>query len=330
MKKVTILMFCIFCLFQITDLAAAEGQWLGGDASIRGGWSERFQPYEDNYAIWQFSKGDEGAAEVQYSFKYKLYDCALLTKDSCWSCDSKAYPQTSLYLSYTGKFDFYMETRYSGPVINRTSNPALHARLDYDRLNSKHKQWVDLSYEHRSDGQTVDVNEKDGTGQFKTEVAYRAGDHEYFDKLSRGANYFKLAHGWSFLDSKQQQFEYAAFEVNAKLYTSHDSDITWGKYAGTDTSISDFDLVRIKGKYNYKFGSDSDAFRGVTLGVEYTLGYKGLDTDSLDAYLVLPYHSSKSSWAIPIYIKAHFGPMDRLSDYTQSINSVGIGLALSY
>ena len=60
-------------------------------------------------------------------------------------------------------------------------------------------RYLDLGlFEHRSNGQVTEADEKitDPTsadfGRYKTQIAFENDDHEYFDGLSRGANYLSL------------------------------------------------------------------------------------------------------------------------------------------
>jgi len=60
-------------------------------------------------------------------------------------------------------------------------------------------------------------------------------------------------------------------------------------------------------------------------GLEWTVGKGMLDTDSLDFHVTFP-SMSVGGMKLPWFVRAHFGPMNNLSDYTRSQNSVGIGV----
>lgn len=313
--------------------AAPAGAEVQGEkeASPQYDWLRRFRPYGLNYGVWKFNRGDNQALEAKYSFKYTVYDCERYDAKGLFGCSEDSSSRLTGFLSYTGKFDFYMFTRDSSPVINRTSNPALHANYEFGTVKTDGRvissKWVDLSFEHRSDGQVVAADAKDTTpgsptfGQYLTEIEYQKGNMEYFDRISRDANYFNLAYGKKFRGD-------TFMEVAAKLYVTDDADVTWGKYAGTGSKFKDFDLVKLKAFHTCK--ALPDYFPVLNFGLEYLLGRKGLATDSVDLYLIAPFISHKSGWEIPLMFKAHFGPMDRLSDYTRSVNSFAIGLAFSY
>jgi len=158
------------------------------------GFGDRFFPYGTNYALPQFTNGDDRAFEVQYSFKYILFDCEksqLIPPIKCSTDDGKGL---NVYFSFTGEFDFYLGSRESGPVVNRTSNPVFHMRWDIlEKKSSDYIEWYDIGFEHRSDGQVVSADLQDSNpasptfGQYLTEIELQNGNHEYFDTLSRGA-----------------------------------------------------------------------------------------------------------------------------------------------
>lgn len=288
--------------------------------------NNRFMPYDMNYALSQWTADDEWAAEVQYSFKYIFYNCILHNEKNVFGCQENAKSKAHLYLKYTGEFDFYAGSRDSGPVINRTSNIALQVRWDM-QATAKYLKWYDIGIEHRSDGQVTDANLKDddpaspSVGQYLTEIEYQKGNHEYFDTLSRGADYISLSFGGALSDSIKYSLKYKIYD------NTEESNITWGELAGTDTDFADYDLMTFS--IAKKISTGKDGIRIITLAADYTAGRGGLDTDSIDVSLIIPL-KSEDGWDIPLLIRAHAGPMDRLSDYTRSRDSIGVGLAFSF
>ncbi len=289
-------------------------------------WYERFQPYQMNYMIWQFTSGDDAALEVQYSLKYDLFRKQQREK--------RFY---NAYLSYTGKFDFYMFTRDSSPVINRTSNPALHYRYSVN-IDSGNLCWLDFGVEHRSNGQVTDAQARDLNpnsptyGKYLAEIEYEKGNHEYFDGISRDSNYVSLTPGWkrTALSREDSLLEYNRdeLEIQIKAYFSQDAKITWGPYAGTQTQFSDYDIVNVH--YVHTVQLRGSVLKDITAGFDYVIGAKGFATDSIDIYFVVPVYLKDGAWKLPFMVKSHFGPMDRLSNYTQSMRSIGFGFALNY
>ncbi|MCG7984072.1 MAG: hypothetical protein JAY90_15145 [Candidatus Thiodiazotropha lotti] len=279
--------------------------------------SIRFEAHDTNYALGQWSENDEWALEAQYSFRYNFFSCDLFNRPAILGCKDENKTDIELFFKYTGKFDFYLDSRDSGPIINRLSNPALHLRWIYKDKNRSINMF-DLGLEHRSNGQTVDADELDLNpnsptyGQHIAEIEHQNNNHQYFDTISRGADYLSLTLGgvvWKNLE----------YELSTKLYfNSEESQVTWGKLAGNKTSFKDYDTINLK--------LTKELSKTLKTEIDYKVGLSGLATDSADIYLMYRWSSKTEGWNIPIFFKAHFGPMERLSDYTNSITSYGLGI----
>ena len=300
--------------------------------TVSADFTDRFKTHGrfNNYAVWQDTDRDDGSLQVGYSFKYNFFDCEVGYKvnvDRLTTCKDSATAKFYGYFSYTGEFDFYMGTRTSGPVINRTSNPAFHGLWEFTEKGGVF-DWIDLGIEHRSNGQVIDAGERDDRsgsptiGEFLTEIEFQNGNREYFDAISRGANYLSLAIG-----RHQVQREFG-WSLSFKHYFNHESEITWGDLAGKDVSIEDYDILRFGYSDSFDLGFDS-SFPEITLALEYILGEELEKTDSMNLMIVLPYRTD-DGWDIPWTLRIHRGPMDRLSNYTESIDSIGLGVTFSY
>lgn len=287
---------------------------------------ERFMPDGMNYVIGQWTENDQWALEANYSLKYVLYDCELSTTGLMAGCDLTSRVRFNVYLKYVGVFDFYAYTRESSPLLHRSSNPSAHMRWEYD--GEAHLHWIDVGVEHRSTGQVTNANAKDTNpssptyGHYLTEIEFQRGNTRYFESLSRGANYLSLSLGGGFGNEWQ-------YGMTGKLYEKdHErSNITWGPLAGEGRTFADYDLVRLD--LSKGFAIHSRYMPKVILGVEYTVGKLGKKTDSANLNLILPF-TSQGGWEFPLLIRGHLGPMERLSDYTRSRKSIGVGAALSY
>ena len=293
------------------------------------GFSERFEPLNANSFIAQSTQGDEAALEVSYSFKYSLYRCDFwdAEEDLLGCSDKPFFGKASAYLKYNGEFDFYAGSRASGPVINRLSNPGFH--LQFDLTDKTWIDEIDFGVEHRSNGQVTSANEVDQNpasptfGRTITDIEFERGNHKYFDTISRGADYLSLtARG-------ETREATTGYSFSAKYYFGdEESNITWGEQAGSDLTFKDYDLWQLGLWREFSFAPVLKLNK-IRVGAEYTLGEGGLATDSIDVTAVLPF-KPEIGWELPVLIKAHFGPMDRLSDYTRSRRSFGVGLAFSY
>lgn len=305
--------------------------------------TRRLSSYQPNYVVYKYTEGDEYALETHYSFKY------MLTKSNCLvngradlECLRDYKSRNEFFFSYTGEFDFYVDLgekndkygRDSGPVINRLSNPAFHYRWNYGKENHKYEyfgvSYLNLGFEHRSNGQVVEYNETldavdaANNGKLLTQIAYESNDHEYFDALSRGSNYFLLEArmhiGKDYRVESLCDASPACFDlwVSLKGYVSMDSDVNWGPLEKQNHKIDDYDILKLTISdtftfYNGKYSS--------TLGMEWTLGKELLDTDSFDFNIELGKPTKPR-----LYIRVHVGPMNTLSNYTLKQNSIGIGV----
>lgn len=268
--------------------ASAEGE----KVSTNG----RLKTFEPNYFVYRWSEDDEAALRAHFSLRYLT--CRYQDDDA----PVKILANSEMFFSYTGEFDFYVNTRPSGPVINRISNPAIHLRKR--KLPLGVIDWVDFSFEHKSDGQSTEVTSLRDIE--RVELALLEHDHRYFDTISRGSNYFAV--------EVHVKGDWISAYSKLKLYESMDSAITWGDLRGKGIAISDYDRLTTVLRANLGGGE---------LSVDWTLGDKLLKTDSWNAdYLI------SKAWAIPLYFRVHHGPLYTLSNYTKTEDYFGIGVKL--
>lgn len=317
----------------------------------KAGGPERFVAFHDNYGLWNqmsnngWAPRDERALRGQVSVKYSLVNCpqrrnektralkpapaAADTADSAGvvqplEADSKRpdfwerLRSAEVFVSYTNRFDFYVGSRDSGPVINRVNNPGLHLRLPASLFGGDNRGAWQLSFEHMSDGQVVEpVSNADD--RLHAQRAYERGDRHFFDTISRGMNYVAVQGEWVW---GAQDDSAPVYDVRAKLkaYVSSDSAITWGPLAGQGLKFADYERLTVRagafwpglGRFELTSQIGDSGFRHAS----HTIGWQ-----------------PQFNWGavnLPIYLQAHFGPMNTLSNYTQRQNSIGIGLRLAY
>ena len=290
------LFFCLLCSILMLPLATTA------QACKTKPRLSTFEP-NPNYAIWQGTDNDDNAIEVHYSLRYTLTHPYCIEDESTQDYAAR----WELYFSYAGQFDYYI-TRDSGPVINRVSNPAIHYRKYYP---DTFFEWLDISIEHRSNGQVTEIDERDGA-QLKTQIAYHNGDYAYFDGLSRGANYFKLMALFD-LDNN------AKLWTSVKFYSDDDSEVNWGPGVLTKPSIRDYDRVKLT--YRKRWGEEENEKE---FTFEWRFGEEGLDTDSYDIAIMVPFELWDLN--LPLYLRIHTGPMNTLSNYTEELDSIALGL----
>ena len=105
-----------------------------------------------------------------------------------------------LYLTFTGRFGFYVATRPSGPVVAKNYNPKLLWRVIPDtqstttstgvdrKLVQEYTEYFDFAYAHDSNGQSIDSQEEYDI------QASQLGNATYArDYISRGWDYLQFA-----------------------------------------------------------------------------------------------------------------------------------------
>lgn len=305
-----ILTFCaVYCdnVIAETETRNAETTARQEGANNDLGYS-RLTAYQPNYAIWQWSEEDDPTMEVHYSFRYLL--------------SNENVSMRRLYFTYTGEFDFYLGTRESSPVINRLNNPAFHWRMKANRekrRKSIYFDWLDLAIEHKSNGQSISANERveepasSNFGEYTAELAFNSDDNEYIDSISRGTNYVSVETRFGMKRWKSIKF-YARANI---LHFSEESEVHWGKYASKNVEIADFERLRF-------IAARQRSEDRPTWGLEWTIGDKLLATDSVNLWLETPIEMF--SIRVPFYVRAHYGPMKELSNYSETESSFGVGI----
>ena len=94
------------------------------------------------------------------------------------------------------------------------------------------------------------------------------------------------------------------------------------KEAGKNVDYADYDLINLSIEYR--------AHKYICAVADYVIGKEGFATDSVDFYFSVDPGSLINWFSFPLVIHYHHGPMDRLSDYTRSIRSIGVGLILNF
>jgi hypothetical protein len=258
---------------------------------------ERFRAFGDNLALVNqmknnhWSGDDDRALRARYGFRYDL----------------SGRPPMELFFSYTGSFDFYWwlhNTRDSGPVINRLSNPALHLRY---HENDGGGWFAGASVEHESNGQVQDVDAPQGAAQAR--AAYAGRDRAFFDTVSRGADFLAIE---GHVDDGRFGLP-LALDLKARVYLDQDYRVTWGPLARSNVRLSDYNRIAMKVEKAFPFG---------TVEATWTVGDRGVGASSQDLAYQLPDGCNR----LPVVLWYHHGPLNTLSNYTQRQDSWGIGL----
>jgi len=294
---------------------------------------QRLTAYEDSYAVWNqmrnngWTSKDEQSLRTKLSFKYTFCGpqfrrpsrsdrndtgASAEARADSWCPSAGKWAEAELFFGYTAEFDYYAGTRPSGPVLGRVNAPGLFVRLPAKLFLDK--DWKDadgleLGLQHRSNGQTREVS-----GERDARVAgeqYAAGNRQFFDTVSRGANFLLIA-----VDKelpKPPVGERLTLRAKLRVYLGEqDSAVTWGPLANSGRKFSDYDRLQLHAWWRFS--------RELQFDVNWRLGDRGLATDSwtLGAEFKLG--------SVPLYLRLHRGPMNTLSNYTQQQDSIGIGI----
>jgi len=209
-----------------------------------------------------------------------------------------------IFFTYTGVFDFYVlcgGCRESEPVVGRVYNPALHWR--FLETNDTHLQF---SIQHRSNGQVTDARLTDASGNFIADTEFQNMNIPYIDGISRSSNFIELEYKKILNNNDRVYLRIRPF------FDSRDSLQTWRVSEPRDADYEDYDRVQLI--YSKVFSCDS------RFSVKWSVGDSGFSTDSLDL-------GFQYNWrGLPLYLSAHHGPMETLSDHTRNVTSIGLGI----
>lgn len=139
----------------------------------------RFSAHRPNYGFYRSdSLGEsEGGGHLEYNFSTR-YKISSFGDEINGSEDRKRW---SAYLAYTGRFDFFLESRDSSPVINRLNNPELLIRR-HKRSNEEIFHYIQFAYGHESNGQQTNSQEL-----FDSDIRVNRNDF-----ISRGWDYISI------------------------------------------------------------------------------------------------------------------------------------------
>jgi outer membrane phospholipase A len=213
-------------------------------------------------------------------------------------------PNIDLYFNYNGKYDFYLESRPSSPVISRRQNPGAMFTYNLEKQTYGLAS-IKTGYFHESNGQTIDT----ATEYATTEYAE--------DFVSRGWDYIPLELRFSF----PEQLEGFTFYFKGRYFLpkqifSHDKEDTIFWDLTDDSKISDYDgltLVLRKTVPINKYLKD------LKLTAVYRTGYT-------DFNLTQRYEATFSTLDLPVYIFYQSGYGIEISTYQERGYTWGIGV----
>ncbi len=187
---------------------------------------------EPSYFALAHDENDlENHVEFYLSIKYPLLTGTI---------ESWLGERSRLYFNYNGKYDFYVFSRDSSPIISRRQNPGLMYEYLRPPVSHFHLQSFKTGYFHESNGQTVDTIEE-----------YRTLDNAA-DYVSRGWDYIPLTLNFAVSQNRHGFFGnlYAAFEgryfLDHQLFRHDREDEIFWEPVAEQPRIEDYDGIRTK------------------------------------------------------------------------------------
>jgi len=295
------------------------------------------ESYEPNYFVYANKESTDSAIRAHLSFKYEFEPRAEMvgrTLNKLFGVTT----QSSWFFSYTGEFDFYFGTRDSGPVVGRVFNPALHFKTTgkqswkgaYHRAGLQH---IDVSLQHRSNGQAVEADETveiDGQTLFRPQREIDIGNPEFLDSISRSTNFLQFEARFQAGSSNwcNRSLSCSLFFVRFRpIFFEEEAEVTWRRSTPASADFADYD--RFEFIYSNAFAAENKTWRWLLgrksrVQVNWSVGDRGLATDSIDIGLQM--NRVLLGFEIPLYLTAHHGPLETLSDHTLDESYVGLGL----
>lgn len=327
-----------------TDDASAEPQRL------------RFQPHEPSHISYRVNRDADDAVNVRSSFSYYVtapdfeYGSGMKEANLESTAPNGFFPRVwgnkFLFLSYTGEFDLFL-TRDSKPVVGREHNPAATVRWVEPPIIArawKGIRHIDASVQHRSNGQTMGVDELEGR---TLEQLFKTNPRsEVFDQISRGLNFVSLGVSGR-LGGTDTEPDSATgrcyksrtcWDVGLRVNGFHwgdEDEVTWGDGDGAQ-SIAEYERLRVIVSKTMWFGNSGINVWWLNIPT-FTLTLTTVVGDALkpsfDISADLPIRFTMS-WlfqnelTVPLFFELHNGPMAYLSDYTRPMVSMAIGLRI--
>jgi hypothetical protein len=308
------------------DAGVARSNICADDPQGRPAIIEGYEPTRFGYTK---EADDVGFVDFTLSVKAQLFRSVF--------CDWFKSGGLRLYLTFTGRFGFYVDTRESSPVIAKEYNPKLllrwipdpqstTQRTGYDRTQIvEYTDYWDFAYAHSSNGQSIESLEE---YQIQAE---QVGSPTYaLDYISRGWDYLQITGKTTFAGGRLGQGslslypdvkfflrhgllqkvpeEYHSWEQDSNLRPRHAFD-------GLDATLEYWPLAT---------ASCSEGFfckAGLRLAVKYTTGY-----DPIARYNTVRGEFGFLALGLPLNFWVQDGYMNSLARYYLKTWSLGFEL----
>lgn len=287
------------------------------------------QGYDPTTLGYAWQGDDEPFIDFTLSFKAPLFRDLL-----CQHFDGRGH----LYLTFTGRFAFYVRTRTSGPVIGREYNPKLLWRwvgssttttsTGYDKKPVvEYAHYIDFAYAHSSNGQTIDSLE-----EYQIQSAQSGSARDALDYVSRGWDYVQVAGKFTALDTLGHGGDLSVYP-DFKFFLRHsllqgvpEEYHAWEQ----DTALRPrhaFDGVAVTFEYRpFAQQIDAEAAHATTqetlrVAFKYLTGYA-----PVARYNTVRGEFGFAPWGLPLTVWAQEGYMNSLARYYKKAGAAGVEL----
>lgn len=247
---------------------------------------------EPSYFVHARDKDDNSEhIEFYLSVKYPMMD---------WLFSENA----SLFFNYNGKYDFFVSTRHSSPIISRIQNPGLMYEYKLEEPAWRLKS-IKTGYFHESNGQTIDSKAEYLLAEYAEDYVSRGWDYIPLDLKFEPSNnfsfYLKLRY---FLEMQMGKYE-------------KEDKIFWEPVAGDQSEIEDYDGIRMlfSKKFKVKY------FDEIKLAAMFRSGYR-------DYNLSQRYEGTFKIGGIPFHAFYVTGYGNEIATYHKKGYYYGIGLEM--
>ncbi len=310
----------------------------------------RFQQHGANQLFFKYKDAEEfhGHMDANISVRYLLTKQPKLIENITDSFDY------SIFLTYSGEFDFFYDSRYSGPVENRRFNPGIHVATTF----KKYTGFIEgrMSFEHESNGQDVD---EEG---FYTSVAldtYRKNREDGMalstaygiakESTSRESNFLSIGGVYRLNGNKEKvcddllnciDFHFKLREVVGDV----EDDVFSVARDGNDYVVvrdSSYNLIDYQGieisidtNWTWQPLADGGNVHGLTLTYRTGQMHRGSpfqnNTFDLSYYFNWDFFNLDKPIVIPIVVKYHYGYMEELYNFHEKSSYTMVGIHFRY
>lgn len=274
--------------------------------------ADRFKAYKPNTIQYRESSLNdiEEGRHIEYNFSTRYQ----ILKEKSLEAN----------LAYTGRFDFFWNSRLSSPVVNRLNNPEMHFRK-YEPKKEKrglHVVYSQLAYGHESNGQQIS-----SLNDYLLDAREHKDDH-----ISRGWDYvsaeIKLKHNWKATNEScknsiyctEYWITYKGILNDGYLQGPKEDEIFNNQRPAGGIRKYDGLQFLVSHEWQKKLGPLEHSEVSLKLTTGWEDMFKNTTTE-----LQLKGEFRVSRWLVPLYATYRQGYLEEISDYSLKTSVWGLG-----